>query len=539
MHLLTIILTVVFLEHSNTLNFDKLRIPDAQILVGDVRFRHDSMLMYCDSAYFYDQTNSLTAMGHVRFVQGDTLEGTGDILYYDGNTKVARMRRHVVLVHKSTTLRTDSLDYNRPAELAYFFGGGQLEDSLNILTSRYGQYHGPSSQAKFRREVRLDNPNFWLTTDTLHYNTESHRADLVSYTEILHRDSTTTIFSRRGWYNTETELCRLYDRSLIWSHEGRTMTADTLCYDKKRGYGELFSNLVMVDSTHHMTLTGDYGEAWEQDKRGYVTRRALLEEWSDSLVHTYMHADTLFTEDLSYSDSSDSTYHQIRAYYDVRVYREDAQALCDSFLYQGRDSIAKLYGMPLVWNENNQLSADSMTIFLEHGHVDHMKGEGNAIVVQQCEHEATFFNQMAGKEVTGYVIDGELKEVEFSGNAETVFYPDDNGEYIGMNVTQSSYVRVYLEDKKIHHVRFTAETEGTMYPLDQIPDGKEKLSQFFWAEQERPRFAGDVFRKTIRTPKPGRGAVSASSFEPEEEEPTTPVEEKKRNRKSKQKKNEE
>ena len=45
--------TKVYLIHSNTLSFDKAVKPDAQILNGDVCFRHDSSYMYCDSAYFF------------------------------------------------------------------------------------------------------------------------------------------------------------------------------------------------------------------------------------------------------------------------------------------------------------------------------------------------------------------------------------------------------------------------------------------------------------------------------------------------------
>ena len=67
--------TMVYLEQAETLIFDEERHPDAQILKGNVRFRHDDALMYCDSAYFYESSNSLDAFGHVRFVQGDTLFG--------------------------------------------------------------------------------------------------------------------------------------------------------------------------------------------------------------------------------------------------------------------------------------------------------------------------------------------------------------------------------------------------------------------------------------------------------------------------------
>ena len=116
---------MVYLERSETLSFDQERIADAQILRGNVRFRHDDALMFCDSAYFYETTNSLDAFGHVRFEQGDTLQGFCDRLYYNGNTKLARMRRHVRMVHgreqeNPTVLTTDSLNYDRARGVAYY-----------------------------------------------------------------------------------------------------------------------------------------------------------------------------------------------------------------------------------------------------------------------------------------------------------------------------------------------------------------------------------------------------------------------------------
>ena len=138
--------TMVYLERAEHLDFDQERIADAQILTGDVCFRHDEALMYCDSAYFYENSNSLDAFGHVRLVQGDTLLGFGDVLYYDGNTKIARLRRHVKLIHgradeNPTILTTDSLNYDRAAEVAYYFRGGEVKDSLNTLISVRGKYY--------------------------------------------------------------------------------------------------------------------------------------------------------------------------------------------------------------------------------------------------------------------------------------------------------------------------------------------------------------------------------------------------------------
>ena len=493
--------TMVYLERSETLSFEQDRIPDAQILRGNVIFRHEEALMYCDSAYFYEKTNSLDAFGHVRFVQGDTLHGYGDLLFYDGNTRLARMRRHVKLIHgrpdeNPTILTTDSLNYDRAANRAYYYTGGTVEDSLNVLTSVYGQYAPNTKQAIFSREVHLTNPKFTLESDTLLYNTDTKIADIVSPTTILY-EKETTITSSLGWYNTDTEQSMLLNRSLVEHTDGKTMTGDTIYYDKAIGFGRVLGRMEMRDSTQHATLYGEYGEMWEEDSRGYATDSALMVDWSDTAHYAYIHADTLFTEELHYTDSAlqDSTFRRVRAYYGVRVWRNDMQMVCDSLIYWGNDSTIHLYTLPVCWSENMQISADSIIVYIINGTVDHAHGIGSSLCVM--EDTLDNYNQMSGKEGIAYLRDGEVYMVDISGNALTIFYPkEEDGDLVGINTTESSYIRVYVKEQEIDRIRFTKETTGVLYPMDQVPSGADRLALFFWADEARPKDADDVFRHT-------------------------------------------
>ena len=531
--------SLVYLEHSETLSFDEQRLPDAQILRGNVRFRHDSVLMYCDSAYFFEKENSLHAFGHVHMVQGDTLEGFGDVLFYNGNSKIARLRRHVKLIHQSMTLTTDSLNYDRKKNIAYYFSGGTIKDSLNTLSSIWGEYTPNNHQALFRGAVELVNPKFVLTADTLGYNTESYQSDLIGPTTILY-EKETTILSSKGWYNTQSEQSLLLDRSRIIHTDGLTLTGDTIYYDKQNGYGRCIGNIQSIDSTREMTLYGELSEIWEQDSRAYVTDSAMLVDWSDSTHYTYMHADSLWSEEIPYQIYSlvvkdsimidsvltaqapdtlwmDTSYQQVRAFRHVRIYRDDVQAVCDSARYHGKDSVLTLYGLPICWNENNQLSADQIDIYLRNETVDYMHGKENAITIMKDGEQA--FNQMSGKEMIAYVRDGEVYLVDVKGNAETVFYPkEDDGSYIGLNRTQSSFVKLYITNRTIDHVVFTTATTGVMIPLHQALETEKTLSSFFWAEAERPQQAKDIFLHPTRTARPIAGTRSAAAEEDEEEE---------------------
>lgn len=548
--------TLVFLESAETLNFDEIRIPDAQVLKGNVRFRHDDALLFCDSAYFYEQSNSLEAFGNVRFVQGDTLFGYSDRMNYDGNAKFARMRSNVKLVDKETVLTTDSLNYDRVQDIAWYWLGGKIQDKQNTLTSKWGQYTSHDSQALFKTDVHLENDRFVMDADTLKYNTETHVADIVGPTTIIYEEET-TITSTLGWYNTETENSMLLNHSHIVHQDGKTMTGDTIFYDKKRGFGQTFGNMELVDSAQHITLYGNYGEMYEKTddvgSHGYATDSALMVDWSDSTKFTYMHADTLYTEEIPYQiftleardslqviqpnpkDSMqmdtlmvwqapdtiwvDTAYRQIRAFYGVRMYREDMQAVADSSIYNSRDSIMSLFGSPIAWSDNQQIAADHIDIYFRDSTVDYAHGQGNCIAIQQ--QTSKYYNQMAGKEMFAYIREGELRQVDVNGNAETVFFPRDEetGEWLGVNKTQSSFVKLFLEDEKIHHVVFTAETTGTMYPIDHLSETETHLSQFFWAENLRPNVPGDVFLHPERTAQTEtQDQPEVTEEQPEEEE---------------------
>ena len=177
--------TKVYLLHSDEAQADKLIHPDVQILIGHVKFRHDSMYMDCDSALLYEKTNSFEAFGNVKMRQGDTLFIDGDYLFYDGQTQIAQLRENVKMMNRNTTLLTDSLNYDRLYDLGYYFEGGTLMDEENVLTSDWGEYSPATKQSVFNHDVKLVNPKFVLTSDTLRYNTFSKVANILGPSNIV------------------------------------------------------------------------------------------------------------------------------------------------------------------------------------------------------------------------------------------------------------------------------------------------------------------------------------------------------------------
>ncbi|WP_081852610.1 OstA-like protein [Prevotella sp. 10(H)] len=270
---------------------------EPQVLKDSVIFFHDGAFLYCDSAYYDERQNSFEAFSNVRMEQGDTLFLNGRYMHYDGNTRLVKVRENVNLEHSPKdkrnpiTLFTDSLNYDRGLNMGYYFDGGMLVDSLNELTSYWGQYEPNIRIATFKDSVILKNPNFTLYSDRLKYDTNKKIAIFTTPTRIV--SDSGLINTSNGWYNTDTEESLLLDQSTIINNQGNQyLRGDSIFYHKTLGYGEVFGNMFLQDTIKKTILIGNYGYYNELNNSAMATDSAYCIEYSqgDSL---YIHADTL------------------------------------------------------------------------------------------------------------------------------------------------------------------------------------------------------------------------------------------------------
>ena len=475
----------VYLIHSDMLRKDS-RHPDAQVVTGNVVFRHDSVYMYCDSAYYYDKLGSFEAFSNVKMNQGDTLFLYGDRLYYDGNTQIAEVRNNVRMENRNTTLLTDSLNYDRLYNLGYFFDGGTLMDEQNVLTSEWGEYNPSTKQSVFNYNVKLVNPQFTLTSDTLEYNTQSKVAEIVGPSDILSDNN--HIYSEQGTYNTATGKAALYQRSII-TNDAKQLTGDTLFYDRNTGVGEAFSHMEMRDTINKNMMTGEYGYYNEKTKYAFATNKAVAIDYSqgDSL---FLHADTLMME--TFHLDTDSMYREMRAFHKVRFYRTDMQGVADSLVFATKDSCLTLYKDPILWNQNQQLVGEKVCIYFNDSTIERAHIINQALSVEQID--STKYNQVSGKEMKSYFRNKQMYKTEVIGSVRVVYYPmDSDSTLIGMNVSETSKLDVYLENQKLEKMVMSPKSSGTLYPMTQIPAGKDKLDNFVWFEYIRPKNKQDIF----------------------------------------------
>ncbi|MBO7239933.1 MAG: hypothetical protein J6V23_05580 [Bacteroidaceae bacterium] len=476
----------VHLLHTDVTRFDEAIDPEAWILVGNVSFRRDSMYMFCDSAHYYQKQNSFLAFGNVRMEQGDTLFLYSDNLDFNGITNIARVRNNVRLIDKDVVLETDSLDFDRNRNLGYFFEYGVLYDGTGTLRSYYGDYNLDTKKAVFIDDVTLENSTFLMLSDTLHYNTNNNVATIVGPTNIY--TGGTEVYSEHGTYNTATRHATLVERPVLFN-DNRNVTADSIFYDTNLGYSEVFGNIVFTDTINRNMLTGEYAFLDEIRDSAYVTGRAMAIDFSqrDSL---FVHSDTIWA--VSYNLETDSLYRLVRACHKVRAWGQNVQAVCDSLVFDSRDTCMTMYNDPILWNGDLQLLGEVVKVYMKDSSIDWVNILNQTLYVEKLD--STFYNQIKGKEMEFYFSEGELREMQVIGNVEIIFYPlDSDSTYIGMNTTTAGRTIAYMKDRKVEKVVVPKDSKGVFYPMGQRPENKRFLTNFAWFDYVRPLSKEDIF----------------------------------------------
>lgn len=478
----------VYLIHSDVLRYDMFGDnPTAQVLVGNVAFKHKGAKLFCDSAYFYQESNSFRAFGRVKMYQGDTLSLFSDYAYYDGNDQMAEARHNVILRHRGTKLYTDSLNYDRLYGIGYFFEGGKMIDKDNVLVSDWGEYDTETREAIFNYNVNLKNPKFVLATDTLHYDTKTSVAHIVGPSEVTSGDN--VIYTSQGYYDTDKDRAWLYGRSRLLNN-GKELIGDSLFYDEKTGISEGFDNVVYTDTLNKNQLNSNYFWYNEQMGFAFATDSAVLKDYSqkDTL---YMHSDTMKL--YTFNINTDSVFRRVHCYNKVRAYRTDVQAVCDSLVYNTKDSCMTMYKDPITWNANRQLLGEVIKVFMKDSTIDKAHVINQALSVELLP-DSTHFNQVSSREMFGYFEKGEIRRTEAIGNVLTAYHlqDDKDSSLISMVYMETDTMRIYMRNRQLESI-WTCKNNSVMYPITQIPLSRAKLPSFVWFDYIRPLSKDDIF----------------------------------------------
>lgn len=458
--------------------------------LGNVEMKHQNSLIFCDSAHFFRGENRAKLFGKVRIEDiEDPITTTSAYAEYDGNTKVAKLRRNVVFTNQQTTLYTDYLDYNRESNVATYFNDGKVVDSTNVLTSERGIYEVNLEKITFRQDVVLINPDYTMKTNHLIYLTIPKTSETIGLTNIVSSEGYKLDAQQGSFYDTQKKQFRFFE-GIVETDQSR-VKAKELFYDEGQAYYEGKEDVRVLNKERKIEIFGDNGQYWEDRKYSLVHGKALVRKYfeTDTL---FMIADTLISH-----DSESDTAKYLQAFRSVKLNKSDLAGIADSLVYNYSDSSIQLFKDPVMWNGKSQIAADSMVFYIANEELDrvYMKDKAFAIMSDTLLN----FNQMKGRTMTGYFNEGQIETLDIDGNGESLYFALEADTLTqGVNRILSANIRLTFQDGAIRKANFGVRPDGKFTPVQKLDEKTSRLEGFQWRIEEKPdRDTIDLWRKPV------------------------------------------
>ncbi len=471
-------------EYSDFADINQTEIPDALLLRGNVRVSHEGVVFTCNKAYFFQKENYIKAFGDVQMVQGDTLFLNSKYAEYNGEVKQAYATGNVVMRSTESTLKTDTINFDRNTQEAYYNSYGTITSRENTLKSKSGRYFANEKKFKFLTTVTITNPKYVIKSNHLDYYTNSGHSYLFGPSTITSKEN--FIYTEKGFYDTKKNLAHFKRKSYI-KYKDRLIEGDSLYYDRNREFASATNNVKITDSINKGVIRGHYAELYKNQDSMYVTKRAvainLVEK--DSV---YIHGKKLLV-------TGKTGNRILRAFNNVRFYKKDLSGKCDSIHSNQKIGLTKLIGKPILWNYENQMTGDIMHLIGNNQteKLDSLKVLNNAFIISKDTLGAGY-NQVKGQNLYGKFVDSKLHEVDIIKNTEVIYFMrNDDHELIGINKSVSSKINMILDKNTIETITMYNQVDGDIYPEKDLPENARKLRGFIWREDERIKSKDDIF----------------------------------------------
>jgi len=488
-------------------------------LMGDIQLLRKRTRLFTDTLWYDLNKKEATYKNGGIFLSGNT-QLSSKLGMLDTKTNLASFKDSVVVIDPDFAVRADTLAFDTDREIMYFLAPTRLRtDSAAIYTER-GFYETISGRADFvqgaqyrkRDEVAVADTirlleesktyiligNAFLR-DSLHeakgkriiFSEEDDRLDIAGDAHYLDAEKNQDIRADSIRYNKKEGTYTTRGRSFI-ADVPRFMEADRIDYSELSGYGLASGNIIWRDTAEQITLFSDtllYQKSREYFKAYNRTGERplmIIRQEDDSL---FLSANTLFS--IRPDTTGVDTSRVLVADQQVRVFKSDLQAICDSLAYHAADSLIALFKNPVAWSDTSQFTADSLMLYTGKAGIRSMQLKGNGLIVNELD--SIFYNQVQGKTVDTYFEEKNIRRMSAWGNAEVVYYiKDDEGAYVGVDKTTCGFMNVFFGANEVERIVFFLSPKSQVMPMRATDHVKIRLRGFRWRDAEKPLFPLDV-----------------------------------------------
>lgn len=459
---------------------------------GDFTLRSDSLIWYNRSkrATFNSPTRISTSDSEIYCEKG----------FYDLNDSTGLFKINAQYVGAETTALADSIYYDGASGLIELMGNAEYYNQGDTATADYIKYNQSTGDVLLRGSAIYQGIQRSAEGDVIRYNEISEgfetegRSNLVDAERAVIADRLTYDKARGSGraigdvdYRDTINKARILADSLDFRDADEYVLATALV--GKPVYSQLMdadSIHISADTLRSMTTVDTSFKILAADTLQLVTDRLVTDSLGvDSTI--VIKTDSIVYDTIMVVDTS----NYIIADNDVEIYRVDLQAVGDSLAYDRRDSTIFLFGSPVLWSDTTQFNADTIAIYMRDEAIDRIELINNAMIISSTD--MVYYSQIAGRKIDAFFVDGELDSMVVSGNAQSIYYMEDEEDgYIGINKTSCARIVFLFDASELSDIKFYNDNESKILPIQGTDHEGLKLDGFSWQLARRPESSTDL-----------------------------------------------
>ncbi len=495
-------------------------------LLGNAFFEEEETKATADTMHFYELKDIVELIGNANYADG-TRTAAGDKLIYDRKNKIFRSDTRIKILDGGQSLEADITDFNSETGEGLASGKVDWQDTMQnirILTEDV-VYNKKEDFVKASGDrplliIELDGKKLFVSGDTLISKRIANPNRILSHAEkgLLLIDTLSMIFvpdsshlDQKIPFAVDTIEITQKDTSDVKSKEAEMMDSDSSMVVKENMPEEMpeqkdemmnpdstsKKDVVVVDSTATVADTIVTTDSKSKRKKKKRAEEQLVEEMKekpvqDSIPPAVEPADSIESviymgKELVWApDIPQDSFKIILVYPNVKIFGEDLQGVCDSLAFNTLDSMFHFYTDPVLWSDTTQFHGDTIRMLVKEKKLHSMDILNNGMIISTPNQ--VYFDQIKGKLINAWFVEGSIDNVLITGNAETIYYvTDEEGAYNGANKKQCSKMRMTFLEKKLDNIRFYDKPEGTYFPMSKADPSTMKLEGFLWSWDLKPK----------------------------------------------------
>ncbi|KAF0151513.1 MAG: OstA family protein [Ignavibacteria bacterium] len=414
----------------------------------------------CYAAFLAQDNNRIVAIG-------DSLVGK----LINGES-IRELHGNVVMTQGAVSITCDkAIQYLAKNEAELIGNVVVTQDSIVIKTIR-GYYFGNSNIAFSKNGIDLSDGHVQLYSKTGYYYFDEKRS--YFYDQVNLKEGVSNLSALRlNYFDDEDKV--IAGGNVIVSDTSSTMLADSLIYFRNTKNTFAFNNIRLYNYKDRIAIFGERLEDVGQNKYSKIWGNpffARIDTASDGQLDTLMVSSMLM-------EAFDDSVQKMVATDSVKILKTGfASSNHQTFFFSANNEIRtfKKEGdelPPVIWNDETQLSGDSVYVFIKDNRLTRINLNSNAVIISEHKDKPFRFDQISGKAVKIFFENGEINLTDVTGNVLSIYYLYDEDEPNGLVKSSSQSAKIYFENGEVKDVRLYGKPATEFHP-ENLLEGKEK-----------------------------------------------------------------